>query len=152
MTDISIRTVRLLLASVLLLLTSSAASASVVMFPLTRPNLDQGVFAFAIRVEHLPGGDARFHVTVTIKAGNFRPGCNGSVGTIDQSHGWSSVPGAFELDLKGTRDGAALHYDFNVPEKNLDDPRLLFVFENYPVDNEPALDLYYAKLKDFSRP
>ncbi len=60
------------------------------------------------------------------------------------------MPG-FSLNLKeGKREGASIRFVFTVPAGLLVSPRLFFVFGYDPVPNMPAVDLYYARLKDFS--
>ncbi len=125
------------------------ARGSSVTFRLEPANLDQGGIVFDIKSERVQDDDIRFHVVITAKDGHLPEGGSGSVGFIDMSHGWASMPG-FNLDLKGGRkEGASLHFDFTIPAELLASPRLFFVFGYDPVPNMPAVNLYYARLQDF---
>jgi hypothetical protein len=133
-----------------LALAFSPSRASAVFFPVTPSGLDQGGLVFQIKSEPVHDGSVQFHVVITAKSGHFPDNGSGSVGFIDMSNGWSSMPG-FSLDLKkGKRDGTTIRFDFTVPAGLLVSPRFFFVFGYDPVPNMPAVNLYYAKLKDFS--
>jgi hypothetical protein len=142
----------LLLVWALLALAISPASASSAMFPLTPSHLDQDGFVFNIQSEHVHDNNVRFHVVITAQDGHLPDSGSGYVGFVDLSHGWSVMPG-FNLDLKdGKRDGTSIRFDFTVPAGLLVSPRLFFVFGYDPVPKMPAINLYYARLKDFSQP
>ena len=143
---------KLLLVLACLALAIFPLRASAVFFPVTPSGLEQGGFLFAIKSDPVHDGNVQFHVVITAKNGHLPDSGSGSVGFIDMRTGWSSMPG-FNLDLKeGKRDGTSIRFDFTIPAGLLVSPHLFFVFNYDPVPNMPAVDLYYAKLKDFSGP
>jgi hypothetical protein len=143
---------KLLLVLVCLAVAISKASADAAFFSVTPSGLDQGGLVFAIKSEPAHDGDVRFHVVIAAKDGHLPDNGSGRVGFIDMSNGWSSMPG-FKLDLKeGKKEGTSLRFDFTVPAGLLVSPHFFFVFGYDPVPKMPAVNFYYAKLKDFSRP
>jgi len=144
------------LAAALLLAAGFPALGSSVFHPLTPGNLQDERFRFQIGSKKEADGSVGFTVVVSGKSEDFvSPGAGVSMVTLTATS--EEIKGA-SVPEQEVKTPTSITCTFTVPAESLKDPDLCYVFANYvqmlvngKMAPMPAVDFYYARLKDFAK-